>query len=367
MPESTGCASGDSVHTAGAADPLLSVILPNFNHSQYLPRALDALLGQDRPADEIIVVDDASTDHSLDVIARYRAMHPCVRLLINERNVGPIASLTKGSYVAIGRYIYFGAADDYVMPAFFATALAALEANPGAGTFCGDTELVDGESRNVLGVRPPIRPRLHAGVISPRRFASLLRHGDNYIVTGAAIFRRNAVAWAGGFDKKLGSLADGYLARKIALTYPTFYAPQTVLTWCIFSGSVSRASSTRAARARYLSQQVHSRIKSDPVFPTWYADKFVRRWHFSTARLGVLSDPVDRSLVMDMGAHSAADRLVIGLLLRNAGERAGRILILLWLWLRWQPFSATGLTLTASVRMWSKMMRSRKSLLAKRP
>ena len=47
-------------HTAGAinAGPTLSVVLPNYNHARYLPRALDALLAQDYPPAEILVVDD---------------------------------------------------------------------------------------------------------------------------------------------------------------------------------------------------------------------------------------------------------------------------------------------------------------------
>ena len=52
------------------------MVLPNYNHAQYLPRALDALLSQELPADEIIVVDDCSADASRDIVTRYAARHP---------------------------------------------------------------------------------------------------------------------------------------------------------------------------------------------------------------------------------------------------------------------------------------------------
>ena len=47
--------------------PKLSVILPNYNHSRYLPLCLQSILDQSWPADEIIVVDDASTDHTAEI------------------------------------------------------------------------------------------------------------------------------------------------------------------------------------------------------------------------------------------------------------------------------------------------------------
>ena len=130
-------------------------MLPNYNHACYLPRALDALLSQDRTADEIIVIDDGSTDDSKHVIAHYAAKFASVRLLANEKNIGVIATLSRGLYEARGHYIYFGAADDFVMPGFFAAAIKMLGANSQAGLFFGDAILVDGHSGRMLGVRPP--------------------------------------------------------------------------------------------------------------------------------------------------------------------------------------------------------------------
>ena len=130
-------------------------MLPNYNHACYLPSALDALLSQDRTADEIIVIDDGSTDDSKHVIAHYAAKFVSVRLLANEKNIGVIATLSRGLYEARGHYIYFGAADDFVMPGFFAAAIKMLGANSQAGLFFGDAILVNGHTGRMLGVRPP--------------------------------------------------------------------------------------------------------------------------------------------------------------------------------------------------------------------
>ena len=55
------------------ATPSLSVVLPNYNHAKLIGRALAALLAQKRAADEIIVIDDGSTDDSVAVIERIAA------------------------------------------------------------------------------------------------------------------------------------------------------------------------------------------------------------------------------------------------------------------------------------------------------
>src|SRR5262249_48949821 len=144
------------------AGPVLSVVLPNYNHAEYLPRALDALLSQEQPPDETIVVDDNSTDGSRDVVARYAAKNPSIRLLLNDRNVGVIPTLSRGLGEARGQFVYFGAADDYVLPGFFEAAIAALHNYPQAGLFFGDATLVDGQSGRLIGARPPLRPPYHA-------------------------------------------------------------------------------------------------------------------------------------------------------------------------------------------------------------
>src|SRR6516164_1710150 len=99
------------------------------------PIGLGALLGQSRPPDEIIVIDDASTDDSIEAIDVFAAKFSCIRVLRNPTNQGAIAALTRGLQAARGRYVYFAAADDWVMPGFFARAIEALEANATVGLF----------------------------------------------------------------------------------------------------------------------------------------------------------------------------------------------------------------------------------------
>jgi glycosyltransferase involved in cell wall biosynthesis len=340
----------DRAAATSTAGPALSVVLPNYNHAQYLPRALDALLSQGQPPGEIIVVDDCSTDGSRDIVERYSTKHRSIRLLTNERNVGVIPTLSRGLGEARGPLVYFGAADDFVLPGFFEAAISTLQTYPQAGLFFGDASLVEGQSGRSLGVRPPVQPRHSTGFIDASAVAKLLRRNDNFVVTGAAVFRRDAIISAGGFQNELSTFADGYLVRKIALMRGFCYVPMAVMTWCVFPGGVSRTTSTRPERAKQLLTTIVSRLETDPVFPDWYADAFKRRWHFSTARLALEENPANRELLIDMGAQTSGDRAALNYFLNTFGRKAARLPVLGWLWWRYRPFSLVGLATTSIAR-----------------
>ena len=91
-----------------------------------------------------------------------------------------------------------------------------------------------------FGMRPAVRPVSQGGPVTPQEVCRLLKRTDNWILTGSAVFRRDAVMRAGGFDRRLGSFADGVMARKIALSCGFYYATQVVATWVVYSDSVSR-------------------------------------------------------------------------------------------------------------------------------
>lgn len=96
-----------SVPTPGSV-PLVSVVIPAYNSARYIADALDSVLRQDYPAIEILVIDDGSTDHTTDIVARYGNK---VRLLA-QTNQGSAAARNHGIRHANGKYIAFLDADD---------------------------------------------------------------------------------------------------------------------------------------------------------------------------------------------------------------------------------------------------------------
>jgi len=327
--------------------PILSVVLPNYNHGHLLPRAVEALLAQERPPDEIIIIDDGSSDDSRGIIDRLAARHPTVRVLLNETNRGAIPTLNRGLDAALGRYVYLAAADDWVLPGFFKLALDALQANPACGLFCGEAALLDGATNRPLAIRPPVRPAHRSRFVSAMQTARLLKHSDNWILTGSAVFRRECVAQAGGLDQSLGSFADGFLARKIALTHGFYFAPQVVACWAVFPDSYSRRTASSLDQARHCLDVIPARLAQDPAFPEWYPAVFANRWRFATSRLALETEPTDLSLVTAMGARSALDRFALRTIWVIPSHRLARFATLAWLWLRLRPTSLIGLARTA--------------------
>jgi Glycosyl transferase family 2 len=337
----------NGVRNSHAMSPTLSVVLPNYNHAKFIGRALAALLGQARAADEIIVIDDGSTDDSVAVIERIATAAPAIRLLRNPNNVGVIPTLQRGLEAARGKYVYFAASDDWVFPGFFALALRRLEADPDIGLFCGEAMLIDGGSNRPFAVRPAVRPRMRAGRIEAAGAQELLRSTDNWILTGSTVFRRECVAWAGGFDARLGSFADGFIARKIALRYGFWFEPKILASWVVFPDSVSRRTARDLQHSKYILDTVPSLIAADSGFPSWYAAAFRDRWRFAACRLALQADPIDRAVVLELGATSAAEKAKLESILVLLPRQAARLVILARLWYRLRPTSLMALFRTA--------------------
>jgi glycosyltransferase involved in cell wall biosynthesis len=336
----------NEVRNSHAMPPTLSVVLPNYNHAKFIGRALAALLGQERAADEIIVIDDGSTDDSVAVIERIAATAPAIRLLRNPGNVGVIPTLQRGLEAARGKYVYFAASDDWIFPGFFALALRRLEADPDVGLFCGEAMLIDGATNRPFAVRPAVRPRLRAGRIGAAAVQQLLRSTDNWILTGSAIFRRDCVTWAGGFDARLGSFADGFIARKVALKFGFLFEPEIVASWVVFPDSISRKTALDLQRTKYILDVVPTLIAADPGFPSWYANAFRDRWRFAACRLALQADPIERSVMLEMGAPTAAEKAKLESILAWPHRNLARLVILARLWYRLRPTSLFALLRT---------------------
>lgn len=134
----------------------LSVILPVFNGASFLAAAIDSVLGQTRPADEIIAVDDGSTDDSRAILSRY----PAVRIG-SQANAGCAAARNAGAALASGDAIAFVDQDDIQCVDRFARQIDALRADSRLG-------FVVCSQQNFLSetmVRPPswCDPRTLAG------------------------------------------------------------------------------------------------------------------------------------------------------------------------------------------------------------
>lgn len=112
--------AGDVARMAGIGAPTVSVVVPNYNYAKYLPERLETILGQSIPPDEIIFLDDASTDDSLRVAAPILdAAGVDWSLIRNKTNSGHVFSQwMKGARAARGAFVWIAEADDASEPGF---------------------------------------------------------------------------------------------------------------------------------------------------------------------------------------------------------------------------------------------------------
>jgi glycosyltransferase involved in cell wall biosynthesis len=109
------------------AQPLVSAIVPCFNHGRYLPECVESILGQDYPAIEVIVVDDASTEEStLKVLAQLEDRKG-VTVLRQPQNGGPSVARNRGIEAAKGRYVLPVDSDNLLLPGAIAGLVEQLQ------------------------------------------------------------------------------------------------------------------------------------------------------------------------------------------------------------------------------------------------
>lgn len=96
--------------------PLVSVIVPNYNHAKYLGKRIDSVLNQSYKNLEVILLDDASDDRSVEILSEYSQKYG-FRLIVNSENTGsPFAQWLKGVALASGEYVWIAESDDYADP-----------------------------------------------------------------------------------------------------------------------------------------------------------------------------------------------------------------------------------------------------------
>ena len=187
----------------------ISVIIPTFNRAHTLSRAIDSVLLQTRPADEVIVVDDGSEDGTTDLL---RGKYPQVRHLF-QCNQGVSAARNRGIEQTAGEWIALLDSDDAWLPGKLEAQLQALAAEPSA-RLCHTEEIW---IRNGTRVNQKLRHAKAGGWI----------FGDCLplcvISPSAALLHRSLLDEIGGFDEDLPACEDYDLWLRICSVEPVVF------------------------------------------------------------------------------------------------------------------------------------------------
>lgn len=204
----------------------VSVVIPCWNYAVYLSDAIESVLAQTRAADEIIVVDDGSTDNTAEVVRRYPGT-----IYLYQPNRGLAAARNAGLQRSRGEYLVFLDADDRLLPCAINYGAAALNDNPNAIMVAGSYRLIgaDGapvdESWNVSHNGDP--------------YCELLRR-NCIAMTHSVMFRRNAFEQVGLFNETLPVCEDYDLYLRMARRFPIVFYDDVVAEYRRHANNMSR-------------------------------------------------------------------------------------------------------------------------------
>ena len=109
--------------------PTISFVVPSYNYAQYLPDCLDSIFAQDGKFDfEVLLIDDCSTDNSIDVIRRYS--DPRMRVILHSRNEGHISTISQGLREARGNLVARIDCDDRYVADFLKEVVPVFDRHP---------------------------------------------------------------------------------------------------------------------------------------------------------------------------------------------------------------------------------------------
>jgi glycosyltransferase involved in cell wall biosynthesis len=185
--------------------PLVSVLLTAWNREKYVGEAIERVLASTFTDFELIIVDDASTDGTVDIIRQYAEKDKRIRFYVNEKNIGDYPNRNKVASYATGKYLKYTDSDDVLYAHALQVLVAAMEAFPEAG-FCLCTDA------------DPQRP--YPVMITGRE--AYLEHFYGYDhfsrAPGSSIIKREAFERVGGFSGRR-IIGDNELWFKLANYY----------------------------------------------------------------------------------------------------------------------------------------------------
>jgi len=253
--------------------PKLSVIIASYNHQDYIAETLRSLEQQTFQDFEIIIVDDGSSDKTVEVAknAQSRAQ------IYTQENQGVVAARNRGVNLAKGRYICFVDSDDVVLPERFAKQVALLDGNDELGLVFADALIIDSRG-DQIGKFSDVYP------VVPGNVAQMLAMHYCFTPMITVMVRVDVLRKTGPFEKP-GPISDYMKWIEVAHISKVHYDTEPLGCWRRHQASTSKQANkvksyakTRAALKRIL--------RKHPTLQAEIGKKIIRRYsrsYFLTA------------------------------------------------------------------------------------
>ena len=268
-----------------SSGPSIAVLMPNWNDARFLPRSIRSILDQPVKPDEIVIVDDGSTDNSVEVIRREIAGEPTAKLVTSEANHGIFAALELGMRHLRSEYVLFLAANDFLLPGIFARAKQCLARNPGIGLWSAMSWLVDEKDRPIR-LHPSAVIALRDKAFTPDQCVSLAYRIGNWFTGSTLVYNREKLVAVGGFNPEYGATTDLFAAFALASLHGASFSPVPFAGIRVHQGSYSSRTLEDTAGLEKINESLHAiGPKVSPrLFTPGFLDRMALRYRFSAVR-----------------------------------------------------------------------------------
>jgi glycosyltransferase involved in cell wall biosynthesis len=242
----------------------VTAVVASYNHAEFLVKRMESLITQTYQDLEILVIEDCSTDNSIDVLRRYQC-HSKVNLVVREKNGGWVTVSNQGVEMATGEFVIFANCDDDCDPRLIQRLVAAMKASPTAGMAFCRSALVD-EHDNLLGddftIRESsFRARCSADtLLSGAEMSRFLLHSCVIPNLSAALIRKECFAIVGNLSSSYRVCCDWELFFRIAARYDVAYISEPLNRFRQHAATIRSVTKERVVYEEYfrlLLGQIH--------------------------------------------------------------------------------------------------------------
>lgn len=207
----------------------LSVLMCVYNGDVFLVQAIESILAQTFTEFEFIIVDDASTDKTPQILAEYAQKDSRIKILKNSENLGLTKSLNIGLHAAQGKYIARMDADDIALPDRFMTQYWFMEEHPSLAAIGSFVQVIDKKGQ-VLGEKKL--------AVSYEDIKSKMLF-NNQFIHSTLFFRADRLKESGGYDESFRKSQDYELMFRLSSKYPVANLTQNLLQFRFHTESIS--------------------------------------------------------------------------------------------------------------------------------
>jgi glycosyltransferase involved in cell wall biosynthesis len=280
--------------------PLITAVIPLYNGAPYIAEALESVFAQSRRPDEVIVVDDGSTDDGPRIVAGLAARWP-IRLL-HQANGGQSAARNCGIRASHGDLIALLDQDDVWYPDHLARLAEPFLRDGQAPLGWAYSDLDEIDERGEMVCREVIRA--HRKPDHPKRDLMSCLKEDMFILPSASLIAKHAIDAVGGFNERLSGYEDDDLfLRLFRAGYRNEFIGAALSKWRIYQTSSSYSPRMAASRLIY-TQLLLDRFPDNPAGSRYYvsdviAPRFLRTMAVDFRRCALSGDRQQQRVTLD--------------------------------------------------------------------